>query len=110
MHNGSDISDAILATATLVDFPEFRDLHGFIFAFFEPLGAHAIYDPTQYLFNPQQWELYVKYRQLLSEFLTDRGRSGTLFVGTAHYLKLAPSFWSFIVGEPSNPGIFTVQE
>ena len=76
-----------LATATLIDFPGFRDVHDSIF---ETFGNR----PNRYhSFDPQQWETYVKYRQFLSEFLTDRSRSGALFVEPAHYINLARHFW-----------------
>jgi hypothetical protein len=88
-YNDPEIADAVLATATLIDFPGFRDVHGSIFGVFRPRT-------NQPYFPRQQWETYVKYRQFLSEFLTDRSRSGALFVGPAHYINLAERFWSIL--------------
>jgi hypothetical protein len=65
-YNNPEIADAVLATATLIDFPGFRDVHDSIF---EAFGNRRY---RHYPFDPQQWETYVKYRQFLSEFLTDR--------------------------------------
>jgi len=96
--NRPDISDAILAAVALIDFPEFEDVHDLIFKVF---CAHSCagYHPNQYTFDPQQWEIYLKYRQFLSGFLTDQRRSGALFVGPGHYIALAKCFWSFLVKE-----------
>jgi hypothetical protein len=85
----------ILAIATLIDFPGFQDVHCSLFTMFR-------HDPSQPSFDPQQWEIYIKYRQFLSEFLTDRSRSGALFVGPAHYINLAEFFWSFLTLSTSN--------
>ena len=107
VYDSPDIKDAIRATATLVDFPGFRDAYDSIL---EVFGGHPGYHPNQYPFEAPQWEIYVKYRQFLSEFLIDQTRSGDLFVGTAHYLQLAISFWSFLTDKIPSPGIFTVRE
>ncbi|KIM35877.1 hypothetical protein M413DRAFT_428225 [Hebeloma cylindrosporum] len=108
IYDGSHLKDAVLATATLVDFPGFRDSYDVIFELFD---GHSGHDPDQQRpFDAQQWEIYVKYRQFLSEFLTDRTRSGGLFVGTAHYLQLAIYFWSFLTDEILNPSIFAFRE
>jgi hypothetical protein len=90
LYDDPELADALLATATLINFPGFRDVHGSIFGVFghRPTGYHAL--------DPRQWETYVKYRQFLSEFLTDRSRSGALFVGPAHYMNLAQHFWSVL--------------
>ena len=36
-----------------------------------------------------KWEIHVKYRHILSRFLTDRARSGGLFVDQSNYISLA---------------------
>ena len=43
-----------------------------------------------------KWEIYVKYRQIISQFLTDRTRSGTLFVGQSRYVDLAKCLALFL--------------
>jgi hypothetical protein len=40
----------------------------------------------------RKWEIYVKYRQIVSQFLTDRARSGNLFVVRSRYVGLAKYF------------------
>ena len=107
VYDSSHIKDAVRATATLVDFPGFRDAYDSIL---EVFGGHPGYHLNRYPFNSLQWEIYVKYRQFLSEFLTDRARSGALFIGTAHYLELAICFWSFLTDKIPSPSIFIVQE
>ena len=81
----------IVAAATLVNFPGFQDIHEVIFAVVD-----ACYEPNRYHYDPEKWEIYLKHRQLLSEFLTDQRRSGRLFIGTIQYLGLAEYFWSFL--------------
>ena len=83
--------NAIVAVATLVNFPGFQDVHEVIFSV---VDAH--YTPNRYHYDLEEWEIYVKHRQLLSEFLTDQRRSGRFFIGTSHYLELAKYFWSFL--------------
>jgi hypothetical protein len=100
IYNGFHIKD-VLAAVTLVDFPGFRDLHDAIFLSFEVFRISAYSGSGPYSFDAQEWELYVKYRQLLSEFLTNRQRSGALFVGAVHYLKLAQYFSRLLMGEMS---------
>ena len=39
--------------------------------------------------DPGKWEIYVKYRQIVSQFLTDGSRSGHLFVDRRSYVRLA---------------------
>jgi hypothetical protein len=46
------------------------------------LNYHRIEDPGK-------WEIYVKYRQIVSRFLTDEARSGSLFVDQMSYGNLA---------------------
>ena len=82
----------VLAAATLVDFSGFQDVHEVIFDV-----VNARYGPSRSRHDPEEWEIYVKYRQLLSEFLTDQRRSGALFVETVHYLKLAEYLVSFLI-------------
>jgi hypothetical protein len=95
----------ILAAVTLVHFPEFQDLHE---AIFEVLDTPSYVSMQCHTYNSQQWEIYFKYRQFLSEFLMDQGHSGTLFVGVDHYLKLAKYFWSFLMSGTLNLYHFTL--
>jgi uncharacterized protein YfaQ (DUF2300 family) len=87
----SGIRDVIVATATLVNFPRFQDVHEVIFSV-----VNVAYTPDRYHYDPEEWEIYIKHRQLLSEFLTDQRRSGPFFIGTIQYVGLAKYFWSFL--------------
>lgn len=98
MCNRPDISDAVLAAVALVDFPDFCNVHDLIFEVFHA-HAHTSSHRNHYTFDSQQWEIYLKYRQFLSGFLTNQRRSRALFVGPAHYIALAKCFWSFLVKE-----------
>ena len=69
IYNHLHIKD-VLAAVTLVDFPRFRDLHDAIFLRFEVFRISAYSGSDPYSFDTQEL-LYVKYRQLLSEFLTN---------------------------------------
>ena len=62
----------VFASATLVDFPQFRDIHHLIPLVLEinlldlaQLDYHQIEDSDK-------WEIYVKYRQIVSGFLIGR--------------------------------------
>ena len=86
----------IVAAATLVNFPGFHEV------IFDVVSARN--EPNRYHYDPEEWQIYVKHLQLLSEFLTDQRRSGALFVGTVHYLKLAEYFMSFLTALTTIPG------
>ena len=100
--NASNLRDVVFAAATLIHFPGFQDVHGIIF---KVLGS---YTPYRYTYDSQEWETYFKYRQLISEFLMDQERSGTLFVQPAHYLKLAKHFWLFLMTGTISPDAFII--
>ena len=55
----------LYALATLVDFPQFRDIHHLIP---QVLGMTAKLDFRQ-IEDSDKWEIYVKYRQIVSRFL-----------------------------------------
>ena len=96
---GIEDMDMIVAAITLVNFPRFKDVHEVIFNVLD-----ARYEPNRYHYSPKEWEIFVKYRQLLSEFLTDERRSGPFFIGTVQYLKLAKYFWSFLTAPTTHQG------
>ena len=60
----------LLASATLVDFPQFRDIHHLIPLVLDRslLMDTAILDYRQ-IEDSDKWEIYVKYRQIVSRFL-----------------------------------------
>ena len=64
----------LLASATLVDFPQFRDIHHLIPQVLDmthtaklQVDYHEIEDS-----DSDKWEIYVKYRQIVSRFLIDQ--------------------------------------
>jgi len=64
--------------------------------------------------DPEKWEIYVKYRHIVSQFLTDRTRSliaanqnlagpynnRHLFVGEKNYVSLAKRLLHFLSEDP----------
>ena len=69
----------LLASATLVDFPQFRDIHHLVP---QVLDTRVNYLATpgfdyqgDYIKDSDKWEIYVEYRKILSRFLIDRTRS-----------------------------------
>ena len=43
-----------------------------------------------------KWEIYLKYRQIVSRFLTDETRSGSSFVVQSSYVSLAKDLALFL--------------
>ena len=69
----------LLASTTLVDFPQFRDIHHLI-----PLvldirpnhhGSNYYQQDDGIEINSEKWEIYVEYRKIVSRFLIDQARS-----------------------------------
>ena len=59
----------LLASATLVDFPQFRDIYYLIP---QVLDISLLYMPKldyHQFEDSDKWEIYVKYRQIVSQFL-----------------------------------------
>ena len=105
----------LLASTTLVDFPQFRDIHNLI-----PLvldirpnnWASPIFDYLQgdFIKDSDKWEIYVEYRKIVSRFLIDQTRSeirrdprfsSSNFLdwsrgGKEHYVSLAKHLLSFL--------------
>ena len=66
----SQVLQHIFASATLVDFQQFRDIHHLI-----PQALDPSYPSTEphcpQIEDPDKWEIYVKYRKIVSQFLID---------------------------------------
>ena len=93
VHLNSQHAKHLLASATLVDLPQFPDVHHLIpraleLAMEYRTGYETRYDDPR-IEDSGKWEIYVKYRQLVSQFLTDGARSGSLFVDQNSYVGLA---------------------
>ena len=63
----SEVFLLLLASAALVDFPQFRDIHHLIPQVLDITGK---LDYCQ-IEDSDKWEIYVKYRQIVSRFLID---------------------------------------
>jgi len=85
------------AGVALVDFPEFRDTYHIIPKILDWKAEYSIdyHDPEDVL--SEDWEEYLWYRQLLADFLTDRTRAQSQFVGFHEYVQLAKYIWEFLL-------------
>ena len=81
-----EITQHILASATLVDYPQFSEGHYLIP---QLLNLRLNYSTRPKIEDPEKWEIYIKYRRIIAQFLTDRTRSGRFFVGQIRYAGLA---------------------
>ena len=88
-HHNSQLAEQFIASATLVDFPEFPNIHHLIPRVLD-LGPkwHTTKCDSHQIEDSGKWEIHVKYRHILSRFLTDRARSGGLFVDQSNYISL----------------------
>ena len=59
----------IFASATLVDFCQFRDIHHLIPQVLDIILMHTTKLPYLQIEDSDKWEIYVKYRQIVSRFL-----------------------------------------
>jgi hypothetical protein len=75
----------LITSATLVDFPQFPDMCYLIPRLLDPWPS----DRRRIEDSGLKWEIYLKYRQIVSRFLTDETRSGSLFVVQSSYVSLA---------------------
>jgi hypothetical protein len=88
-HHNSKIAQHLIASATLVDFPQFPDVHRLIPRVLGLTPKHTIQRDYHRIEDSGKWEIYVKYRQIVSQFLTDGARAGGLFVDQSSYVELA---------------------
>ena len=81
-----------------MDFPQFPDIHYLIPRVLDLTVTHtASFDYHQIKdLGKCQWEIYVKYRQIVSQFLTDGVRSGHLFVDQSSYVELVTYLVRFL--------------
>ena len=59
----------LLVSATLVDFPQFRDIHHLIPQVLDIIEMHTTRLDYHQIEDSDKWEIYVKYRQIVSRFL-----------------------------------------
>ena len=67
----------MLASATLVDFRQFRDTHHLIPQILD-LGTRYSLEDYPQIEDSDNWEIYVKYRKIVSRFLIDKMSKGEL--------------------------------
>ena len=72
-----------------MDFPQFPDIHHLIPRVLDLRPKHTTERSYYQVEDSEKWELYVKYRQIVSHFLTDRTPFRTLFVNQSRYVALA---------------------
>jgi len=82
------VIERFLTSATLVDFPQFCDIHHLIPLVLDSRAKYTVKDYDAQTEDTGNWEIYLKYRQILSEFLTDRARSA-LYVDQDRYARFA---------------------
>jgi hypothetical protein len=78
-----------MASAALVDFPQFPDVHRLIPWVLDLRPYHNAKRDYHQIEDSARWEIYLKYRQIVSQFLTDGARCGGLFVDQSSYIDLA---------------------
>ena len=91
-----------------MNFPEFREVHYLIPRVLDLRPTHTTRFDYDHIEDPDEWETYVKYRKIVSHFLTDRTRFPiwplpyrpppyvNLFVAQEHYVSLAIYLLRFI--------------
>ena len=102
----------LLASTTLVDFPQFRDIHHLIPQVLDPSVNYFETPGSDYSKDSDKWEIYVEYRKIVSRFLIDQTRSEIQhnphfssddFLrwsrgGQEHYVSLAKHLLLFLSG------------
>jgi hypothetical protein len=115
-HPDAEIAQHLLAFATLVDFPQFPDIYHLIPRVLDLRPARMMehgYLQMIQIEDSDEWETYVKYRKIVSQFLTDQTRSlingppifhghrygspVSLYVGRDRYVGLAMYLLHFLL-------------
>ena len=111
------MTEHIRTSATLVDFPQFPAIHHLLPRVLDLESRPQDRMERNYLQieSSGKWEIYVKYRHIVSQFLTDRTRSliavhqtpvgpymlnRHLFVGQKHYISFAEYLLYFLSENP----------
>ena len=83
-----------------MDFPQFRDIHHLIPQVLDLTRKHTTECDYHYTEDADNWEIYVKYRKIVSRFLIDHFRSDIGFYswsgGQDHYVSFAKYLLSFL--------------
>ena len=72
-NDGSEVPLHLLASATLVDFPQFRDIHHLIPQILNLRPDYKTVPGPNYhqIEDSDKWEIYLEYRKIVSQFLID---------------------------------------
>ena len=90
----SQVLQHIFASATLVDFQQFRDIHHLIPQALDPSFPKMVHYCPQ-IKDSNKWEIYFKYRKIVSQFLIDQIQSDAPNPPIPHNLHYHSSFrWS----------------
>ena len=95
-HYDTEIIQHLLTSATLVDFPQFPDIHHLIPQILDLRPKHMTERYYHQIEDSDKWEIYVKYRKIVSQLLIDRRRSSMFFVVQEHYVDLAKYLLNFL--------------
>ena len=68
-HHDSKVNRHLLTSATLVDFPEFPNVHHFIPQVLDLRPKNTTERYLHEIEDSDKWEIYVKYRKVVSQFL-----------------------------------------
>ena len=71
LHHNTEIYQLLFASATLVDFPQFRDIHHLIPHFLDRTPKYPLEREYYQIEDSDKWEIYVEYRKIVSRFLID---------------------------------------
>ena len=101
-HSGTRAEDfrRIIVSATLVDFPQFRDIHHLIPQALDLRSTYIrTHNRTEHYYqieDSDKWEIYFKYRKIVSRFLKtalwSKGQEHWEYVSLAKYLLSSLSF------------------
>jgi hypothetical protein len=94
--NNPQIAKVLLPGVALVDFPQFRDTYHIIPQILDWKVKGFVDTDLEHML-PEDWEDYLWYRKVLTDFLTDPVRAGNFFVGVGEYVYLAKHIWEFVL-------------
>ena len=70
-----------------MDFPQFPNIHRLIPQILDLIPKHTIEHDYHQIEDPDKWEIYVKYRKIVSQFLVDQRHRGLMIYDPLHNLN-----------------------
>ena len=113
-HPNTQITSHLFTSATLVDFPEFPNIHHLIPQVLDLRPKHTTEHYYHEIVDSDKWKIYVKYRKVVSQFLNHQIHQASLstflnsssssrflfdqlyFTGQERYVGLAKYLLSFL--------------